>query len=213
MSRPRRRSSCGRCWGTRSGHGGGRRASAAPPGIKEPGELPGSRLQLWPFGRKLPATGGEAVAAVDGLGAARSERDLGLAAAARARRREHLAGTGGVTAATAAAATHVGGTTTEVTALGLAGRAARRAATRFAELSLSEESLLACAEDELLVAVLANQGLVRCVQRTLLTRAASATRLSRREPLRGAIVAAAGFGAYWPVGGSVHAPRGICLQF
>jgi hypothetical protein len=31
--------------------------------------------------------------------------------------------------------------------------------------------------------------------------------------LRGAIVAAAGFGAYWPVGGSVHAPRGICLQF
>jgi len=194
----------GLAWQLGAGPDSGPRRWRHGPGIKEPGELPGSRLQLWPFGRTLPATGGEAVAAVDRLGAARPERDLGLAAAARARGREHLTGTRGVAAATAAAATHVGRSTTEVTALGLAGRAARRAATRFAELSLSEESLLACAEDELLVAILANQGLVRCVQRTLLTRAASATRLSRREPLRGAIVAAAGFGAYWPVGGSVH---------
>ena len=161
----------------------------------------------------LPATCGEAVAAVDRLGAARPERYLGLAAAARARRREHLTGSGRVAAAATATATHVRGTATEITALGLAGCAAGGAATRLAELSFSEESLLARAEDELLVAILANQGLVRCVQRTLLANAASATRLSRREPLRGAIVAAAGFGAYWPVGGSVHASRALCLLF
>jgi len=182
------------------------------PGVhrKSPAKSPGSRLWLWPYGPMLPATGSEAVAAVDRLGAARAERDLGLAAAARARRREHLTGSGGVAATAAAAATHVRGTATEITTLGLSGCAARRAATRLAELSLSEERLLARAEDELLVAVLANQGLVRCVQRTLLTRAASATRLSRREPLRGAIVAAAGFGAYWPVRRSVPVPPRFC---
>jgi hypothetical protein len=31
--------------------------------------------------------------------------------------------------------------------------------------------------------------------------------------LRGAIVAAAGFGAYWPVGRSVHASQALCLLF
>ena len=142
---------------------------------------------VWPYGRLLPAARGEAVAAVDRLAATRAERDLGLAATARASRREHFTGPGREAAPAAAAAT-VGGAAAEVTALGLAGRAARGAASRFAELAIRVELLLTRAEDEFLVAVLANQGLVRCVQRTLLAHAASATRLSRREPLRGAIV-------------------------
>jgi len=91
---------------------------------------------------------------------------------------------------------------------GPCGRAARRAATRFAELSLSEESLLARAEDELLVAVLANQVLSDAYKERSYSCGLSDTSVSPRT-LRGAIVAAAGFGAYWPVGGSVHVPRGF----
>ena len=122
-------------------------------------------IQGWPCGPVLCATRSEAVTAVDRLRAAGSERDLGLAAATRARGREHLARAGGVPTAASAAAV---GPAAEVTALGLAGCAAGGATARFAELAICVELLLTRTEDEFLVAVLANQGLVRCVQRTLL---------------------------------------------
>jgi hypothetical protein len=124
-----------------------------------------------PCGPVLCAARREAIAAVNRLGAARAERNLGLTATARASCREHLAGAGRV-AAPAAAATAVGGAAAEVTALGLTSCAARGAASRFAELAVRVELLLTRTEDEFLVAVLANQGLIRCVQRTLLARAA-----------------------------------------
>jgi len=113
----------------------------------------------------LCAARGEAVAAVDRLGAAGAERDLGFAPTTRASCREHFTGTGRVSAS-ASAATAMRGAAAEVTTLCLASCAARGAASRLAELAIRVELLLARGECEFLVAVCANQSLVLSVQKT-----------------------------------------------
>ncbi len=176
-------------------------AGELAPGNKRARRLPGSFRRSRPVAQPLASARREAIAAVDRLGAAGAERDLGLTAAGRASRSEHLPRAGREAATTAAGEAAAAATAAaEITALRLSGGPARGATARLAELTVSVELLLARAEDELPTAVLADEGLVRCVQRTLLARAASATRLSRREPLRGAIVQPQVSGAYRPVG-------------
>jgi hypothetical protein len=75
-------------------------------------------------------------------------------------------------AGASAATTTVRGTATKVAALRLTGGSAGRTTAGLAELSVCVKLLLAGTEDKLLVAVLAGQSLVRCVQkeRSLLVR-------------------------------------------
>src|SRR5262245_35656431 len=98
----------------------------------------------------------EAVAAVDRLAAGRAERDLGLPAAVRARRREHLARCPVLPAATGVAAARVA---TAVAACCLARCAALGTTARLAELAVGEELLLARREREFLAAIGTGQGL------------------------------------------------------
>src|SRR3954471_13883604 len=116
----------------------------------------------------------EAVAAIDRLFARRGKRDLRVATAIRAGRSEHLSGTsiaGAVAAATAVARAAgriaAAGSVATVRAAatfrvprGLAGGAARRAATRLGEATLRVEILFGGSEDELLSAVRTGQVLV-----------------------------------------------------
>ncbi len=108
----------------------------------------------------------EAVAAVDGLAARRTEGDLSLLAAGRAGGAEHLAGaaiaipTGAVAAARAVAGAGAIAATTVRVAGSLAAGATRRAATGLGKATLRVEVLLGSGEDELLSTVRAGQVLV-----------------------------------------------------
>ncbi len=94
---------------------------------------------------------GEAVTAVDRLGARRPERDQGLAAAVRAGGAEHLARSTVATAMRAAG---------RLAASRLADGSTGGAAARLAELTVSVELLIAGRERELLIAVHAGQRLI-----------------------------------------------------
>src|SRR5215207_4326767 len=128
------------------------------------------RARIW----VLAPLAAEAVAAVDGLAARGTERDLGFLATGRARRLEHLAGCALVAAATTAAAvaagatgiaatvraTAVRGTATLCVARSLAAGTAGGAATRLGEATLRVEVLLGRGEHEFLSTVRAGQILV-----------------------------------------------------
>jgi hypothetical protein len=122
--------------------------------------------------RRLAALAAEAVAAVDGLAARRTEGDLGLLAARGTGRREHFARTA-VTVAVATATTTVAtcaagvastgavaGTATLAIASSLAAGSAGRAPSRLGEAALGIEVLLGRGEHEFLSTVRTGQVLV-----------------------------------------------------
>src|SRR5919109_1792095 len=129
--------------------------------------------------RRSLASCAEAVAAVDRLRTARAKWDAGLAAAAVAGRREHLALTA-IAAAVAASAVATGA----LTAGSLAGRAAGRAASRLAELAIRIELLVRGGERELLAAVDARQPLVGVGEQENTPSMAASAKPSRWKPGR-----------------------------
>src|ERR1700690_1360356 len=153
------------CLGTRSGPAeAGALGSVRGQPARTPSEI------------KLAALGCEAIRAIDGLAARGAEGDLGLLAAARARRGEHLARTAiaapaaaAVTtaaravagAAAVAGAPAIAGATAGLTTRCLAAGSAAAATARLTEAALRVELLLARGERELLAAISAAQGLVR----------------------------------------------------
>src|SRR5438445_4685180 len=143
---------------------GSRLSAAGAPEMKKPGECRAPGCRVWRLVARTLAV--EAVAAVDGLRAARAERNLGLAAAVRAGRAEHLARCAVIAAATRVAAAARIAATARVAAVAsatpgrLADGAAGSASTRLAELAVCEELLFACGEREVLAAVCTVQRLV-----------------------------------------------------
>jgi hypothetical protein len=106
---------------------------------------------------ELPIRGAarcEAIAAVDGLVAARLERHFGRLSALAARRLEHLAATAARRSAAAASAVASATAAAAGSALGLAGRTAFRATIRLVlEAFAREELLFAGAKNELAVTI------------------------------------------------------------
>jgi len=131
--------------------------------MKKPGECRASGCRVWRLVARTLAV--EAVAAVDGLRAARAERNLGLAAAVRAGRAEHLARCAVIAATTRIAAARIAATAgvaavASATAGRLADGAAGSATTGLAELAVCEELLFACGKGEVLAAVCTVQCLI-----------------------------------------------------
>src|SRR2546430_6418842 len=123
---------------------GSRLSAAGAPEMKKPGECRASGCRVWRLVARTLAV--EAVAAVDGLRAARAERNLGLATAVRAGCAEHLARCAVIAATTRIAAARIAATAgvaavASATAGRLADGAAGSATTGLAELAVCVELL------------------------------------------------------------------------
>ena len=162
-----------------SGSGAHRNAVASPPGTVEP--PPDAALDC-PAARSVAARAPEAIAALDRLPISRLERNLCGTPASAARGGIHLTWTSVVSAAAVA--------TSAVATFwprGLARGPAGAASLRFGESPLGVEVLLARGEFELLVAVGADQNLVR-VHENLELLSVAAPSVSSRRCVRGPVV-------------------------